>query len=103
MRRHMGLLARFTSRPVPFIAGTIEPLWRRGDFVSLTVGDEVAVTFRVGRGAVVVPAFALDFVQGCDVFRPMEAHLAQHVERQGWGALQVASLRSWLPKLIDAG
>ena len=96
----MGLLSRFTTResaPAP------SRLWRRAAFASVTAGDEVAVTYRAGKEPRVVPSFAVDFVQGCDKFRALETHVGEHAEKHGWGALQVASLRSWLPQLIEAG
>ncbi len=96
----MGLLSRFTSResaPAP------ERLWRRAAFASVTAGDEVAVTYHAGKQPRVVPSFAVDFVQGCDKFRPLETHVADHAEKHDWSAMQVASLRSWLPQLIEAG
>lgn len=96
----MGLLSRFTSResaPAP------DRLWRRAAFASVTAGDEVAVTYRSGEAPQVVPSFVVDFVQGCDMFRPLEAHVAEHAEKLGWGSLEVASLRSWLPRLMEVG
>ena len=96
----MGLLSRFTSResaPAP------DRLWRRSAFTSLTAGDEVAVTYRAGEPPCVVPSFVVDFAQGCDKFHALEKHIADHVEKLGWGSLEVASLRSWLPQLIEAG
>ena len=96
----MGLLSRLTSResaPAP------DRLWRRSAFTSMTAGDEVAVTYRAGKHPQVVPSFVVDFVQGCDKFFALETHVAEHAEKHGWGALEVASLRSWLPRLIEAG
>ena len=96
----MGLLSRFTSResaPVP------DRLWRRSAFTSMTAGDEVAVTYRSGKMPRVVPSFVVDFVQGCEKFRAIETHLAEHAEKLGWGSMEVASLRSWLPRLMEAG
>ena len=96
----MGLLSRFTSResaPAP------DRLWRRAAFASVTAGDEVAVTYRTGKQPHIVPSFAVDFVQGCDKFRALETHVADHAEKHGWGSLEVASLRSWLPRLMEAG
>ena len=96
----MGLLSRFTTRestPAP------DRLWRRAAFASVTAGDEMAVTYRTGKQPQVVPSFVVDFVQGCEKFRALEAHIADHAEAHGWGALEVASLRSWLPRLLEAG
>ena len=96
----MGLLSRLTSResaPAP------DRLWRRSAFKSVTAGDEVAVTYRAGKQPQVVPSFVVDFTQGCEKFRSLETHVAEHAEKHGWGALEVASLRSWLPRLIEAG
>ncbi|MEO7319171.1 MAG: hypothetical protein ABIZ56_09300, partial [Chthoniobacteraceae bacterium] len=96
----MGLLSRFTSResaPAP------DRLWRRAAFTSMTAGDEVAVTYRSGKQPQVVPSFVVDFVQGCEKFLPLEMHVAEHAEKLGWGSLEVASLRSWLPRLMEAG
>ena len=98
--RDMGLLSRFTSResaPVP------DRLWRRAAFASVTAGDEVAVTYRSGKMPFVVPSFVVDFVQGCAKFRALETHVAEHAEKLGWGSMEVASLRSWLPRLLEAG
>ncbi len=98
--RRMGLLSRFTTResaPAP------DRLWRRAAFTSVTAGDEVAVTYRPGKQPQVVPSFVVDFVQGCDKFRALEIHVADHAEALGWGSLEVASLRSWLPRLVEAG
>ena len=69
----------------------------------MTAGDEVAVTYRTGKEPRIVPSFAVDFVQGCEKFRALETHVAEHAEKHGWGAMQVAGLRSWLPQLIEAG
>ena len=96
----MGLLSRFTSResaPAP------DRLWRRAAFTSMTAGDEVAVTYRAGKPPQVVPSFVVDFVQGCEKFRALESHVADHAEAHGWGSMEVASLRSWLPRLLEAG
>lgn len=99
----MGLLSRFSTRdasPAPARAGA---LWRRAPITAMTAGDEAALAFRPGRPPEVLPSFALDFVQSCESFRPLEAHLAEHSERHGWSNLQEASLRSWLPRLIESG
>ena len=96
----MGLLSRFTTRES---AAAPDRLWRRAAFTSMTAGDEVAVMYRSGKLPQVVPAFVVDFVQGCEKFRALETHVADHAEAHNWGSLEVASLRSWLPRLLDAG
>ena len=96
----MGLLSRFTSRES---ASAPDRLWRRAAFSSMTAGDEVAVTYRSGKQPQVVPSFVVDFVQCCEKFRALETHVAEHAEKLGWGSLEVASLRSWLPRLMEAG
>ncbi len=96
----MGLLSRLISRdPVP----APDRFWRRASFASVTAGDEVAVTYRPGKQPFVVPSFVVDFVQGCERFRALETHVAEHAEKLGWGSLEMASLRSWLPLLQEAG
>ena len=97
----MGLLSRFTSRESTPAAP--DRLWRRAAFASVTAGDEFAVTYRSGRQPQVVPSFVVDFVQGCETFRALEEHIAEHAERLAWGSMEVASLRSWLPRLLEAG
>lgn len=96
----MGLLSSFTTRKD---AAAPERLWRRAAFASVTAGDEVAVTYRAGKQPHVVPAFVVDFVQGCAKFRALETHISNHAEALGWGSMEVASLRSWLPRLIETG
>ncbi len=96
----MGLLSCFTSRESALAP---DRLWRRSAFTSVTAGDEVAVTYRAGKQPLVVTSFVVDFVLGCEKFRVLETHVAEHAEKHGWGTLEVASLRSWLPRLIEAG
>jgi hypothetical protein len=80
-----------------------EVLWRRAFFHAMTSGDEIAVAYRRGQSPVQVPSFVIDFVLGCEKFRPLEIHIAKHVDKHGWCELQTASLRSWLPQLTGAG
>ena len=95
----MALLSRTNARastPMP------EALWRRAPFHVVTSGDEIVVAYRRGESPVQVPSFVIDFVLGCEKFHPLEIHVAEHADKHGWGELQTASLRSWLPQLTAA-
>lgn len=102
----MGLLSCFKpksagtgSAPV----GKRDELWRRGDFLAFTVGEDVQVAYsRDGRGARTLPSFAVEFVLGCKEFQPLEQQIAAHAAKHGWGALELEALRSWLPQIVEA-
>ena len=96
----MGLLSRTNA---PASTPTPEALWRRAPFHVVTSGDEIVVAYRRGQSPVQVPSFVIDFVLGCEKFRPLESQIAEHADKHGWGELQSASLRSWLPQLMATG
>src|SRR6266436_1982132 len=106
--RCMGFLSRFRASPGPEPAEPPAPpkgsgeRWRRGDFTSVHLGaNEHAVKIR-GEHPRVLPAFVVEFVYGCEEFRPLEGHIEEHAEKHGWDALQVASLRTHLPALTES-
>lgn len=47
----------------------------------------------------VFPGFVVDFVNSCEEFRSIAAHVACYAEKHAWGALEADSLQSWLPEL----
>jgi hypothetical protein len=98
--RAVNLVSRLAPREAALAESQ---LWRRAPFVSVTAGDEMALACRHGEMPAMLPAFVIDFVLGCDEFHPIEAHLERHAEKYAWSALQVASVRSWLPHLTSHG
>ncbi len=78
-------------------------LWRKNDFLAYAVGhDQQAIMVR-GKAPVLLPGFVADFIAGCDVFRPLEQHIAEHAGKYAWGSLEVEALRSWLPSAAENG
>src|SRR5262245_24786354 len=93
----------FRSSHAPKPREAFRMTWRRQDLASHSVGqDEQVVSIR-GGVPVRVPGFAVDFVHDCKTFRPIEEHVTEHADKHAWGSLEVEALRSWLPRLIDAG
>ncbi len=76
--------------------------WRKNDFTAYAVGhDEQAVMLR-GEPPRVLPGFVVDFINSCDDFAPMEAHVAHYADRHAWGSLEANALRSWLARATEA-
>jgi hypothetical protein len=113
--RPMGLLSLFKSKPeTPADAAvreaTADPApariterWRKAPFAAFVAGEDQHVVHRRGQLPVLVPSFAIDFALALTEFEPMEKHLAKHAELHAWGSLEIESLRSWLPKMIESG
>lgn len=101
----MGLLSRFQPKAAPVTGEQAFPgrTWRRNEIFTVAVGDDVHVVSRRGGTPLSVPSFAVDFIFGCRRFRPLEEHLAEYADRHRWGAMELEALRSWLPRVIDAG
>jgi len=101
----MGLLSRLQPKPAPTATAGHSGgrTWRRHDLCAVPAGDEVHVVSTRGGTPMAMPSFAVDFLFGCQRFRSLEEHLAEHARRHGWGALEQEALRSWLPRMIDAG
>jgi hypothetical protein len=76
-------------------------VWRRGDFISLPLPPNDHALRVHGREPVVVPAFVVEFVWGCEEFRPLEEHLADYAEAHGWGAPEIDALQRALPVLME--
>lgn len=94
----------FFSRPRPALARNAgEELWRLGDAEIYPVGALEHVVARRGTTPRMLPAWAVEFALGCTRFRPLEAHLADQADAQGWDRLQLASMRELLPALCEAG
>jgi hypothetical protein len=99
----MGLLSRFRQQSARAPATAAPLVWRKGEFLSVPLGNEVQIVHRRGGTPQAVPSFALEFVEYCTEFAPLEAHLDTYVAQHGLHPLQTDTLRGWLPKLIDAG
>jgi hypothetical protein len=94
----MGLLSRIQSG-----GKMAAELWRRGDLASVPLGpSEHAVRLR-GREPFVAWSFVVEFVYGCEEFRPLEAHIADYAETHAWGAAEIDTLRQQLPALMESG
>lgn len=102
----MGLFSSLKSKAPaasPVAAAADGELWRKGDFEIFPVGPEQQATLVRGGAPQVFPGFAIDFALGCEFFKPLAEHIESHAEKHGWSSLQLDSLRSWLPKLKQAG
>lgn len=77
--------------------------WRKNDFVSYAVGQDEQAALLRGRSPVVFPGFVVDFINSCEKFAPLESHLAKYADKHAWGDLECDTLRSWLPKVTEAG
>lgn len=117
----MSLFSLFKTKPVAnFEAAVEEPvrydrsagvasysgageLWRKTPFSAYLAGHESHAVYLRGGVPVILPSFAVDFALGCGEFRTLTEQLNRHAEIHAWSQLQVASLQSWLPKMIDAG
>ena len=73
------------------------------DFTAHSVGAEEQIVTVHGGVPQRFPGFAADFAHGCGEFRPLDEHLATHGDKHAWGSLEADALRSWLPRLIEAG
>ena len=49
------------------------------------------------------PGFAVDFAHDCGEFRTLDEHVAEHAEKHAWGVIEAEALRSWLPRMVEAG
>src|SRR3954452_20795452 len=98
MRRHMGLLSRTKSG-----GKTAAELWRRGDLASVPLGAGEHGGRLRGRAPLVAWSFVIEFVYGCEEFRPLEAHMADYAEAHGWGSAEIDTLRQQLPALMESG
>ncbi len=106
-RRSMGLLSRFQKKSPPSPAGNSpeerQVVWRKGDFISVPMGNEVQVVYPRRGTPASLPSFTLEFVANCLDFAPLEDHIADYASQHGLHSMQVDSLREWLPRLIEAG
>ena len=106
-RRSMGLLSRFQKKSQAAsdrdLAGAQNVVWRKADFISVPIGNEVQVVYPRRGTPQPLPAFALEFVANCFEFAPVETHIAEYATQHGLHSMQVDSLREWLPRLIEAG
>ncbi len=107
MNRHpMGLLSRFqkSSRPLPATAdAAAAAVWRKGDFISVAMGNDEQVIYPRHGTPTALPAFGLEFVANCFEFAPIETHLAEYAAQHDLHSLQVDALRECLPRLVEAG
>ncbi|MEI9894949.1 MAG: hypothetical protein WDN28_13945 [Chthoniobacter sp.] len=105
----MGKLSLFThktSAPESAKGASIrEPqdLWRQAPFASFPAGEEVQAVHVRDRVPTLVPAFVVDFAGHCSKFRSLLEHIAHYAERHAWGSREIEALRSWLPKMTEAG
>ncbi|MDR3402433.1 MAG: hypothetical protein P4L99_08035 [Chthoniobacter sp.] len=105
----MGKRSHFTPKtPAPAVAhraptGEPQDLWRHTPFASFAAGEAGEAVHVRDRVPVVVPAFAVDFARHCSEFRSLLEHIAHYAEKHAWGSLQIETLRSWLPKITEAG
>jgi hypothetical protein len=77
--------------------------WRKNDFLAFAVGQDEQAALLRGSSPNVMPGFVVDFVNSCEEFALLEAHLAKYADKHAWGDLECDSLRSWLPKVTEAG
>ena len=77
--------------------------WRRQDFTAHSLGSEEQIVSVLGGVPQRFPGFAVDFAHDCKTFRPLDEHIAEHADKHAWGALETEALRSWLPRMIEAG
>lgn len=103
----MGLLSRFqkkpTSRPEADSPSAGSLVWRKSEFISVAMGNEVQVVYPRYGTPTPLPSFTLEFVANCFEFAPLESHIADYASQHGLHSMQVDSLRDWLPRLIEAG
>lgn len=78
-------------------------LWRRGDVAAVPLGPGEHVVRMRGREPFVTWSFVLEFVYGCEEFKPLEAHIADYAEAHGWGAAEIDTLEQQLPTLMESG
>lgn len=99
----MGLFSRFQSRR----AATTEPAsretWQSGVFEAEVLSGDAYGVHVPGRAPRIVPAFAVDFVLGCETFRPLAEHVAVYAEKHRWSSLEIAALERLLPMLATEG
>jgi hypothetical protein len=99
----MGLLSRFQSRRAAAPTGGDEPLWQRSAFQVAALSEEMQAVHVKGRTPQIIPAFAVEFVEECDEFLPLAAHLVEYAEKHHWDTLQVEALEKMLPALQEGG
>ncbi len=99
-RGPMGLLSRFRTASAPRAADVV---WRKGAYSHVALGSETQLLRAPGGVPIALPAFALEFVAQCVEFAPLEEQLALYAGQHALAPMQVATLREWLPRLIDAG
>ncbi|MGB8170886.1 MAG: hypothetical protein WCF18_25500 [Chthoniobacteraceae bacterium] len=106
-RRSMGLLSRFQKNTPPNPASDPPKIsslvWRKADFISVPMGNDVQVVYPRRGTPASLPSFTLEFVANCLDFAPIESHIADYAALHGLHSMQVDSLREWLPRLIEAG
>jgi hypothetical protein len=101
----MGLLSRFQKKnpPLPTSGPIDHAVWRKGEFISVPMGNDVQILYPRHGTPVSLPAFTLEFVANCLEFAPLETLLTDYASQHGLHSMQVDSLREWIPRLIDAG
>lgn len=106
--RPMGLRSMFRSQSAPPrravvpTAPTEKPTaWRKADFSFHQAGEDTHLVSIEGGVPQAWPSFTVDFLLGCDEFRPLEEHIARHAELHGWNNLQLDALAVWLPQMIE--
>lgn len=103
----MGLLSRFQKKssppPTANTASAANVVWRKSEFISVAMGNEVQVIYPRQGTPIPLPAFALEFVANCFEFAPLESHLADYSSQHGLHTMQVDALREWIPRLVEAG
>src|SRR3954447_19078561 len=62
--------------------------WRRQDFTAHSLGSDEQIVSVLGGVPRRFPGFAVDFAHDCKVFRPLDAHIAEHADKHGWGSLE---------------
>jgi len=100
----MGLLSRFQKKSGTAAAAHRQnAVWRKADFISASIGNDVQMVYSRRGAPVALPSFALEFAANCFEFAPLETHIAEYAGRHGLHPMQVDALREWLPKLAAAG
>jgi hypothetical protein len=104
-RRSMGLLSRYQKETAARAADAAAKnvLWRKAEFISVAMGNEVQVVYARRGTPTPLPSFALEFVADCVEFAPLETQIAAYAEQHALHSMQIDALRDFLPDLVKAG
>lgn len=98
----MALLSSLFRAPAARSQAAATLAWRKSDFHAYTIGHDEQVVMLRGETPRVLPGFVVDFLNSCDEFSPLDAHVARYAEKHAWGSLEANALHSWLPKITEA-